>query len=545
MSLLCLLDVTKSYDRALVLRSVFFRLSEGDRVGLVGRNGTGKTTLLRLILAREEPTEGEVQIEAGVRLGYVSQFSELEDDRSLEELLEALFDEVHTIEAELRDIESAMGQEADTGALDRLLQRQSALHDRMAHIDGWHYRNQIDTALSRLGFSSEHRRRPVGDLSGGWRNRAALAHVLLADPDVLLLDEPTNFLDVDGLAWLEQWLNKRRGPLILVSHDRHFLDLVVNRIVEIENHQLQEYTGNYTAFVREKPTRRRQLENQYQHEQELLAYEAEAIEDRRQTRRNPSQALRRRLANINKGAEPRPVEKIVTGLYRGLRVRDKLCRVDMLAKAYGEQILFLDLTFELQRGQRLVVVGPNGCGKSSLLRLLTLQEAPSDGTVTWQAGAEFVDCGQVLADLDPDDTVSHAANTLKLTNFEPRRQVHQFLSLMRFSERELQQKIGTLSGGQKARVALVQCLLSGASVVVLDEPTNHLDVTSIQVMERALLHFPGAVVAVSHDRFFIDKIASRLLVFEAEGEVRHFEGNWTLYQATRAGGSAVDPLEAD
>ena len=417
--------------------------------------------------------------------------------------------------------------------MNRLLHQQSGLHDRMARIDGWNYRNQIDTTLSRLGFSAEHRRRSVGELSGGWRNRAALAHVLLSDPDVLLLDEPTNYLDVDGLAWLEQWLNKRRGSLLLVSHDRHFLDLVVNRIVEIENHPLQTYEGNYTAYVREKPTRRRQLENQYEHEQEMLAYEAEAIDARRETQRNPSQALRRRLADIHKTAEPRPVERIVTGLYQGLRVRDSLCHVDMLAKEYDGQILFLDLTFELRRGQRMVVVGANGCGKSSLLRLLTLQEAPSDGTVKWQAGAEFVDFGQVFADLDPDDTVSHAANMLKLTHFEPRRQVRQFLSLMRFSEMDQQQKVGTLSGGQKARVALVQCLLSGASVVILDEPTNHLDVTSIQVMERALLHFPGAVVAVSHDRFFIDKIANRLLVFETDGEVRHFDGNWTLYQATQ------------
>jgi ATPase subunit of ABC transporter with duplicated ATPase domains len=535
MSFLRLHDVSKSYDRTWILRSVFFRLSEGDRVGLVGRNGTGKTTLLRLIMGTEEPTEGEVQIEEGVRLGYVSQFSELDGDRCLEELLDALFVEVHTIEAELLQLEAALAAQPDTKSMDRLLHRQSTLHDRMLQIDGWNYRNQIDICLSRLGFSAEHRQRPVAALSGGWRNRAALAHVLLADPDVLLLDEPTNFLDVDGLAWLEQWLNKRRGPLLLVSHDRHFLDLVVNRIVEIENHQLQMYEGNYTAYVREKPTRRRQLENQYQHEQEMLAYEAEASEERREMQRNPSQALRRRLANISKTSEPRPVERIVTGLYQGLRVRDSLCRVDLLAREYDEQILFLDLTFEVRRGQRLVVVGPNGCGKSSLLRLLTLQEAPSDGTVTWQAGVEFVDFGQVFADLDPDDTVSHAANTLKLTHFEPRRQVHQFLSLMRFSEMDLQQKIGTLSGGQKARVALVQCLLSGASVVVLDEPTNHLDVASIQVMERALLHFPGAVIAVSHDRFFIDKIANRLLVFEEDGEVRHFEGNWTHYQTTRAG----------
>jgi len=531
MSLIRLHDIAKQYDSKPVLRNTFFRLDEGDRVGLIGKNGTGKTTLLRLILGQEEPTQGEVQVDEGIRIGYFSQFSELHGDQSIETILDSLFTEVHALDAELAEIEQTLAAAPDSRTVDGLLRRQAALLERMNQIDGWHYQNRIDTVLTQLSFSQAHRTRPVEQLSGGWRNRAALARILLQEPDVLLLDEPTNYLDIQGLAWLEQWLEKLRGALILVSHDRHFLDRVVNRIVEIENYQLQLYPGNFTQYVREKPTRLKQLQSQFQHEEELLVYEAEAIADRKEAARDPGKALKRRLANIKKRAAPKPVENIVTSIYDRLRVKDALCRVEGLGKAYDDQILFLDLTFELRRGHRVVVVGPNGCGKTSLLRLLTLQEAPDTGRVDWRPGVEFSYFNQVFADLDPDDTVTHAVNIIGLAYSAQRRHVHQFLSMLQFSEMDLQQKIGTLSGGQQARVALAKCLLSGASVVVLDEPTNHLDLTSSQVMERALHHFPGAVIAVSHDRFFIDKVANRLLVFEEEGVIRPVEGNWTIWQA--------------
>jgi ATP-binding cassette subfamily F protein 3 len=531
MSLVRLHDVTVRFDAHVVLHHVYFRLLAGERVGLIGRNGSGKTTLLRLILGRLEPGEGTVEVEQGVRIGYFSQFSELSGQRSIVEELESLFPHLQALEGDLAQVEEALALPAEGGRLEALLQRQAALHEEMQRLDGWGYRNRIDTVLSRLGFSAEHRSLPVDQLSGGWRNRAALARILIEDPEVLLLDEPTNYLDIEGLAWLEAWLLKVRGALVTVSHDRHFLDRVATRIVEVENRQLQEYEGGFTRYVQERPTRLKALQSQFQHEEELLAWEAEAIADRREAQRNPSQALRRRLASIRRRQEPRPVDRIITGVYQGLRVKDSLCRVEGLGKAYGERILFLDLSFELRRGQRLLVVGPNACGKTTLLRLLAGQEAPDTGRVAWQPGAPFSVFNEVLAGLDPEDTVTHAVNLVPLAYRAPRRQVNHFLELMQFSEMDLSQRLGTLSGGQQARVALAMCLLSGASVVLLDEPTNHLDVTSTQVMERALVHFPGAVVAVSHDRFFIDKVASRLLVFEAEGVVRLVEANWTLYQA--------------
>jgi ATP-binding cassette subfamily F protein 3 len=532
MSLIRFHNLSKQFDSGLIFREVYFRLERGDRVGLIGKNGVGKTTALKLILGQEEPSSGTVEIETGVRIGYFSQFSQLSGEDTVLQVLDRLFAEVHAIEAELNQIGDALVDPAADTEQDQLLNRQSELFEEMERCEGWTYANRIDTVLTKLGFSEADRQRPIEQLSGGWRNRAALAEILLQEPEVLLMDEPTNYLDVAGLAWIEEWFRGLRGALIVVSHDRHFLDKVVNRVVEIENYHFQEYKGSFTDYVHQKRTRLKTLERQFQHEGELLAYEAEAIHDRREAARNPSRALKRKLASVKKQAEPRPVDRIITDLYHNLYVPNKLCRAEAIAKAYDDQILFLDLSFEVQRGDRVAVLGPNGCGKSTLLRVLTEDEEPDEGRVVWSKAASFVHYNEVFEQLDPNDTVTHAVNVVGIAYRAPRKRVNRFLSLMQFSEMDLQQRISTLSGGQRARVALAQCLLSGASLILLDEPTNHLDLTSTQVMERALVHFPGAVVVVSHDRFFIDKVATRLLVFEDEGEVKEVAGNWTIWQAS-------------
>ncbi len=537
MSLIRLHNVTMRYESHLVLRSVFFKLQSGERVGLIGKNGTGKTTILKLILGEAAPTEGTVEFEPELKIGYFSQFSSLDGALSVRQTLEALFAGFRQAESELDEIAAALETVEDAEPMERLLARQAALLDDMTTRGGWDYGRQIDTVLSKLGFSPDHQTRPIEQLSGGWRNRAALAKILLEQPDVLLLDEPTNYLDVEGLAWLEGWLAQFRGGLILISHDRQFLDGVVTRIVEVENYNLQEYAGAFSEYVREKQFRLKTLERQFLHEEELLTLEAEAVADRDDAKRNPSAALGRKLADLKKRKEPRPVDVLVTSLYAGLRVPDKLARAEHLTKAYGGQTLFEDVSFEIERGERLAIVGPNGSGKSSLLRLLTKQEDPSGGEVLWERGVTFADFNQTYAGLDPADTVTHAVNTSggagSLAFQAARKQIAKFLTLLQFSEADRSRKIGTLSGGQKARVALAMCLLSEAQVLILDEPTNHLDLTSTQVMERALVNFPGAVVVVSHDRFFLDKVATRLLVFAPEGRLSSFSGNWTQWAAGR------------
>jgi len=518
MSLIRLNDVEVRFEKTQILREAFFRLETGDRVGLIGKNGSGKTTILKLILEQVSPDAGTVTLEPGLKIGYFSQFSELNGSSTIAEVLDELFVEIKAVEAELAAIDAAIA--ADPSAdLDALIVRQAELFEEMERLDGWDYKRRIDTALTTLGFNDVHRESPIDDLSGGWRNRAALAKIVLEAPQVLLLDEPTNYLDVAGVEWLEAWFRDFRGAAIIVSHDRKFLDAVATRIIEVENYHLHEYPGNFGEYIVQKQFRLKSLEAQFVHESELLAFEAEGIADRREASKAASRGLDKQLSGIKKNRAPRPVDQIITEIYGGLHVKDVLCRVEGLTKAYGDKVLFDDLTFEIRRGNRIAVLGSNGSGKSTLIRALGGEEKADSGQVGWAAGTVVVSYNQVLDELDLDDTVSHAVNAMpgSLAFTATRKSVGRFLSMFQFSEADLKNRIGNLSGGQRARVAMAQCLLSGASVLLLDEPTNHLDLSSTQVMERALVHFPGAVVVVSHDRFFTDKIANRYLVFGSEG----------------------------
>jgi len=515
-------NISKSYERATILREIHFKLASGDKVGLVGQNGVGKTTLIKLILGEEEADHGSVEITDGVKVGYFSQFSELNDHTTIHDELVALFPEIHTLEAQMNEVNTGFAAGPNETEMMRLVERQAELLEAQERAGSWTYENDIDTVLTKLGFSHEHRGLPIGQLSGGWRNRAALAKVLLQRPQVLLMDEPTNYLDIAGLRWLEDWFQKFSGALIVISHDRQFLDAVCNRIVEVENRRLYEYDGSFGNYVQKKQMRIKSLEREFAHEGELLAYEQDAISKRQELAKNPSPALRRRLAKVKKSGSPRPVDQIVTDIYKDLRVKDELCEVTGLGIAFDGHRLFEDLSFDIRRGDRIAILGPNGCGKTTLLAALSGAQPPTiSGEIRWTSGTKYVSFNRLLGELDLDDTVGHAVSAMpdSLALHATRKSVNRFLGLFQFSELARATKVGQLSGGEAARVALAQCLLSGAAVVILDEPTNHLDMQSTQVMERALAHFPGAVLVVSHDRFFIDKVANRVLRFDGEGDV--------------------------
>ncbi|MFD0672870.1 ABC-F family ATP-binding cassette domain-containing protein [Cohnella sp. GCM10027633] len=514
MSVIRLENVTKKYEDSLIFRDIYFRLSQGERIGLIGRNGAGKSTVFKLILGKEEPTSGKVEIDPQAKIGYFSQFSELSGSMSVQQVLETCFEQVALIERELQDVADKLGIATDDGEMDRLLSRQAELFEQMEHLDGWNVSVEINTVLTKLGFNDRSRHQPIDELSGGWRNRAALAKMLIEQPDVVLLDEPTNYLDIEGITWLEQWLYRFKGAMILVSHDRQFIDKVVTQVIEIENYHFQEYEGNYTDYVRKKKMRKKELDRQFEWEEELLLMEVEAIDDRATRKAASKDRLSRKLADNKKRIEPHPVNVLITDIYERLRFPDKLCEAKGIGQTYDGRRIFENVSFDIQKEDRLVIVGPNGSGKSTLIKALTGQEKPESGEIVWEKGVDYAYFNRMWAELEPKDTVSHAVNTYGLGLDAPRKKVNKFLSMLQFSEADLSKQIGNLSGGQKARVALAKCLLSGAAVIVLDEPTNHLDLTSIQVMEQALIHFPGAVVTVSHDRFFIDKIGTKMLTFD-------------------------------
>ncbi len=518
MSMIRLENVTKKYEDSLIFRDIYFKLSKGERVGLIGRNGAGKSTVFKLILGKEEPTSGKVEVDPKVKVSYFSQFSELSGTKSVQQELETCYEHIWLIERELKEVEVKLGQAMDDREMNELLERQAELFEQMELQDGWNVSVEMDTVLTKLGFNDHSRHQPIDELSGGWRNRAALAKMLIELPDVVLLDEPTNFLDMEGMIWLEQWLHRYNGAMILVSHDRQFIDRVVTKTIEIENYHFQEYDGNYTDYIQKKKLRKKVLDRQFEWEEELLIMEAEAIDNRSQ-RKSSKDRLSRKLADMKKSVEPNPVNVLITDIYQNLRFPDNLCQVEGIGKQYGERTIFENVVFDIQKDERIAIVGPNGSGKSTMIKVLTGQEQADSGKVRWEKGVSYAYFNQMWEELDLKDTVSHAVNIYGLGQDAPRKKVNKFLSMLQFSDNDLYKVIGHLSGGQQARVALAKCLLSGAAVIILDEPTNHLDLTSIQVMEQALIHFPGAVVTVSHDRFFIDKVATKKLTFEPDGSI--------------------------
>jgi len=520
MSIIRMNEVYKKFGTHVVFRQANLRFDEGERIGLVGSNGTGKTTLFRLLLQELQPDEGAIDIDDGVKLGYFSQFSSLDGEKNINEILQEMFVHIHDMEHELTHIGSLF-ENADTDEMEQLLDRQTFLMEEMDRLEGWDVSVKIDTVLTKLGFNEEMRYLPLAQLSGGWKNRAALSKLLLENPDVLLLDEPTNYLDLEGVAWLERWFSKFKGAIILISHDRHFLDKVVKKIVEIENHRFFVYDGGYSQYIMKRKLRSKDISQQFLHEEELIIFEEEAIRERKQT---SGKKLGRKLADLKKAQIPRPIDKIFTSMYQGLNVPDSTLMVSDLSKDYDGKIIFSNLSFELRAGDRLLVLGSNGCGKSTLLNVLT-GEVPGKGLVKWP-GKGFANFVKVWEEMDKEDTVSHIINVAPLAYKTQRKIVGRFLDMLQFSESDQAQKVGNLSGGQQARVALALCLLSGAHSIVLDEPTNHLDLPSIQVMEQALYHFPGAVLAVSHDRFFIEKVANRMLLFKPDGSLSWDMNEW-------------------
>jgi ATP-binding cassette subfamily F protein 3 len=543
MAHIVLRDIDKAYAGAPVLTRVSLAVGHRERIGLVGRNGEGKTTLLRIMAGLEDADLGSVERAGGVRVGLLDQTRPLDFAGTLEQAMLAEFGELQDMEAELRALEECMADPRLPGARgrdpDALVRAYAGLTERFEVAGGYGYRTLAAQALTGLGFRQPDFARPVPEFSGGERVRGALARLLLAGPELLLLDEPTNHLDLAATEWLETFLGAYRGAVVIVSHDRYFLDRLANRMAELEGGRLRTYDGNYTDFIRQKEeelvrdaARARELRGK---SEQLRAFVAKFSAGTRSVQAKSKAKMLRRVEmeaeSLRRRSVGRPGFRFEARQASGrevLSVRDLSLSAGAGAPN-GERRLFARLSFAVRAHDRLALVGPNGCGKTTLLRALLGQHEPDAGEIRWGHGVSAAYLRQDLGDLADDETVLD--ELIAASGMLPG-EARDLLGSFQFRGDDVHKRIGDLSGGERCRLAMANMLVSGANVLVLDEPTNHLDITARAALEEALAAYAGTVVFVSHDRYFIDRVATSVLAFEAEGPSWH-AGNFSSYRAAR------------
>jgi ATP-binding cassette, subfamily F, member 3 len=520
-------EIRKHYGPEPVLASVSFDLRAGERAALVGPNGTGKTTLLKILAGREEADAGAIELAAGTSVGFLEQQPEFIQDRTLwQEAREALR-ELIDLSEQAEAIAEQLGQTDDPAQHHRLGQRFDHLQQELHRRDAYHLDHKIERVLTGLGFSPDSFQQPVVQLSGGQQNRLLLAKLLLQQPDLLLLDEPSNHLDLEATEWLEDYLLASQQALILVSHDRYFLDRVTTRTLELFRGTVDSYPGNYSAYQRLKGERLEVQRRTFERQQTEIAKMEDFIR-RNQYGQKHAQAedRRKKLERIEPVEPPREIAAPPMRFTPASRTGDIVMRVERLSKAF-QQPLFQDLTFDILRGEKWGILGPNGSGKTTLLRCL-LGESPMDsGRVVLGSGVRVGYFDQQLRCLDENSEVVDAIRPPHKEFVEQQRR--DLLARFGITGDMVFQRVGQLSGGERNRTALAMLAALDANVLVLDEPTNHLDLWARDALERALLAFDGTVLFVSHDRYFLNQVADRLLVVEP-GRFRVIDGNYDTYQ---------------
>ena len=532
--LLRLEQVSKIYPTGEVLRNVTWEVKPGDRIGLVGVNGAGKSTQMRLIAGFEEPSSGQVVRQGSPRIAYLQQEFDVDLERSVREELFQAFGEAATVLNRQREVEEEMGSEKaaeDPDHLDELIHELGRLQSRFEGLHGYELDARIDKLLPTIGFSAAGAERPVKDYSGGWQMRIALGKILLQDPDLLLLDEPTNHLDVETIQWLEGYLLEQNAALVVISHDRTFLDRVCNQIVSTERGISRSYLGNYTSHLELKQLEQQSTQAAFERQQKEIATQQAYIDRFRASATRSTQAKSREKQLDKVELVEAPIESISGPSFRfpaAPRSGAQVALFENLTHSYGDKILFLGADLEVERGDRIAFVGPNGAGKSTLLRLVMGAETPDEGIA--QLGEHNVVAGyfeQNQAEaLDLNKTV---INTMyEAVPDWTQTQVRSLLGNFCFSNDSVFKDVGQLSGGEKARLALALMLLSPCNLLVLDEPTNHLDIPAKQMLEDALMAYEGAALLVSHDRYFISRVANRIVELR-DGELVLYRGDYSYY----------------
>lgn len=528
--MLRLAKVTKIYQHAEVLKDATWEVGENERVGLVGVNGSGKTTQFKIILGQTEATSGDITRPEGHKIGYLSQEFDVNPENSIREELLCAFTEAHEIKVELARVEKIL-ETASGEELERAVRKLDRLQREFEQIDGYGLERKVDKILPEIGFDTAEGDRPVSTLSGGWQMRIGFGKIMLREPQLLLLDEPTNHIDLETIEWLESYLRKQVIPMVIVSHDRRFLDQLSTKIVEIERGKTRTYKGNYSQYKEQKEEEKLSRQAAFDRQQTELARQQVFIDRFRAsaTRSTQAKSREKQLEKVEKIEAPDSELRGLKFVFpTGVRPGKEVALVENLMHSFDDNILFLDANLKIERGDKLAILGPNGAGKSTLLKLLAGFETPTDGEVRLgEHNIELAYFEQNQAEaLGKDKTVidTIADEVLDWTDTQIRTLLGQFL----FTGDSVFKKVGTLSGGEKARLAIAKLLTSPANFLLLDEPTNHLDIPAKETIEEAIRKFEGAMVLVSHDRYFISQVANKIAVIE-NSTIRIYNGGYDYY----------------
>ena len=526
-------DVYKSFGAQDVLRGASLQINPGEHVGLVGRNGAGKTTIFRMVTGEESPDRGEVVRARDLKLGLLAQHVHFDKGSTVHESALAAFGRLQQIEHEMHELEHRMSDARDD--LEKVLARYSDLQHEYEREGGFEYSAKAEAILQGLGFDRDTWQLETEKLSGGQQNRLGLACLLLSEPDVLLLDEPTNHLDVGAVEWLEEFLQGYAAAFVIISHDRYFLDRACRRIIEVENGQATSYKGNYSHYLIEREERREIQQRAFENQQRLIAKTEEFIRKNLAGQKTKQAKSRRTmLARLDRIDAVRGDQ--ASGDFRLHdieRAGKHVLTVTDAAIGYGEKVLGRDISLILRRGECLGVIGPNGSGKTTFLKTILGSLPELSGEIRWGSRVETGYYAQQLEDLDERNEI-----IMELRRVAPSTatsgDLRTFLAKFLFFGDEVYKHVRDLSGGEKGRLALAKLIYSGVNVLVLDEPTNHLDIPSREALEAALEAYEGTIVTISHDRFFLDRVATQILALDGEGNVEHYNGDYTEYHDWKA-----------
>lgn len=528
-----MMRVSKFYDKKPVIKDISLSYFYGAKIGVLGLNGSGKSSLLRIMAGVDNDYNGKAVLSAGYSVGFLEQEPKLDESKSVRQIVEEGVQQTVDLLNEFNEINARFAEPMSDDEMSKLCDRQAAVQEKLDHLDAWDLDSRLELAMDSLRCPEGDT--PVSVLSGGEKRRVALCRLLLQKPDILLLDEPTNHLDAETVAWLEQHLQRYEGTVIAVTHDRYFLDNVAGWILELDRGEGIPWKGNYSSWLEQKQNRLANEEKQESDRQKTLQRELEWIRMSPKGRHAKSQARIKAYDQLLSQETETHARELEIYIPSGPRLGDIVIEADGVAKSFGDRVLFDSLNFRLPKGGIVGVIGPNGAGKTTLFKMITGQETPDSGSFRVGETVRIAYVDQSRDALDPEkniwEEISAGQDTLQLGKISVNSRA--YVSRFNFSGADQQKKVGSLSGGERNRVHLAKTLKEGANVILLDEPTNDLDVNTMRALEEALENFTGCAVVISHDRWFLDRIATHILAFEGESNVVWFEGNFSEYEEDR------------